>query len=174
VIGQGGEQTTDYGELLLRILTYPLGPLIYLPLLFEKLPTSLETRYEAVFEYLRKAYLQSPTFAVGIQSIEAILWPSAMRCFRHSWDIGILQANAGAAGIRHTRPPLKTSRQILAAFVGNPRRLLGGIARSFIHTTSCIYESEADTPFAVNDGRRTTPPNIAKYGPMGAAPRSLA
>ena len=81
-----------------------------------------------------------------------------MRCFRHSWDIGILQANAGAAGIRHTRPPLKTSRQILAAFVGNPRRLLGGIALSFIHTTSCIYESEADTPLTTIVGRWTRDP----------------
>ena len=55
--------------------------------------------YEAVFEYLRKAYLQSPTFDVGKQSIEAILCPSAMRCFRHSWDIGTLQANVVASGI---------------------------------------------------------------------------
>ncbi|MEA3274685.1 MAG: hypothetical protein U9Q81_05200, partial [Pseudomonadota bacterium] len=36
-IGHGREQTADYGELLLRILTYPLSPLIYLPLLIEKL-----------------------------------------------------------------------------------------------------------------------------------------
>jgi hypothetical protein len=103
---------------------------------------------EAACECLQRSFRPLVRSDAGTSSSGTGLWPFAMQSLPRRPGIENHPATESARGTPHRRPQTGTTRQIPVAYVGNPRRPqdVFVLRPASLHTTSCAYEREVDSP----------------------------
>jgi hypothetical protein len=103
---------------------------------------------EAACECLQRSFRPLVRSDAGTSSSGTGLWPFATQTFPRRPGIETHPATESARCTPHRRPRTGTTRRIPVAYVGNPRRPqdVFVLRPASLHTTSCAYESEVDSP----------------------------
>src|ERR1039458_9819477 len=103
---------------------------------------------EAACEYLQRPFRPLARSDAGMSSTGTGLWPFAMQTFRRRPGIETHPTTESVPGTLRKPSRTGTTHRILVACLGNPRRPrdVFALLPASLHTTSCVYEREVDSP----------------------------